>query len=394
MWIAHSAVRGSWLGATAGATALGILAVTISVLTGQPAGPPPELARVADAHLALAEAYLERDALALAEREYRTVIERPESRAYWYAMYKIGCIEHALQRYGEALETMFRVAEGTQRDPEQHGLHRAATKDFVRAYAEIGRPETAYRSFRRVDREDAFEMLELLADLYQKQGKHDRAIAAYHELMTLAPTHKNVCLWQSEIVHAALWNVAGNGEAVEQVVRLVRLSRSLATAQALPAAELKACHDRAAAISGELARAYHVESVKAESGDPSARAERLYEVYLDAFPDADDFADTKYFYAELLWSRAESNWSPRHGAERWERVATVFTSLVELPTLDARRRQEAAQAAVLAWKNAGELKRGARQRSAAWLRVVSDPRGTLGRIDLWSRSHWAEPRHH
>ena len=46
--------------------------------------------------------------------------------------------------------------------------------------------------------------LQILADLYLAQGKSDKAIYVYQELMKTAPTDKNVCLWQYNISHAML----------------------------------------------------------------------------------------------------------------------------------------------------------------------------------------------
>ena len=71
--------------------------------------------------------------------------------AYWYAMYKMGWIDLNKQRFQEALETFFQVAQATKNDKKQEVLNRASKKDFVRAYAEIGKADKAYDAFKRVD---------------------------------------------------------------------------------------------------------------------------------------------------------------------------------------------------------------------------------------------------
>src|ERR1051326_2942723 len=132
------------------------------------------------------------------------VLKFPKSSAYWYAMYKMGWIHLNLSRFQEALETFFQealetffqVAQATKNDKKQEILNRASKKDFVRAYAEVGKADKAYVTFQRVDNKYAFDMLEILADLYLSQGKSDKAIYVYQELMRQAPTNKNVCLWQ------------------------------------------------------------------------------------------------------------------------------------------------------------------------------------------------------
>ena len=99
---------------------------------------------------------------------------------------------------------------------------------------------------------------------------------------------------------------ANNADKVKEIENLVKLYGALKGKKVLPAAEAQECHDNAAAMSGELARAYHSESAKTKNPETLAYAEKLYKVYLEVFPDAEDFAQTQYFYAELIWSRAEN----------------------------------------------------------------------------------------
>ncbi|MBA3452982.1 MAG: tetratricopeptide repeat protein, partial [Deltaproteobacteria bacterium] len=164
----------------------------------------PNSKYVPEAHLAFADYYFEAGQLADAESRYKMVLKFPKSSAYWYAMYKMGWIHLNLTRFQEALETFFQVAQATKNDKKQETLNRAAKKDFVRAYSEIGKADKAYAAFQRVDNKYAFQMLEILADLYLGQGKSDKAIYVFQELMKTAPTNKNVCLWQYNISHAML----------------------------------------------------------------------------------------------------------------------------------------------------------------------------------------------
>jgi tetratricopeptide (TPR) repeat protein len=313
----------------------------------------PQSKYVPEAHLAFADYYFENNQLADAESRYKMVLKFPKSSAYWYAMYKMGWIHLNLTRFIEALDTFAQVAQATKNNPKQEILNRAAKKDFVRAYSEIGKADKAYVSFQRIDNKYAFNMLEILADLYLGQGKSDKAIYVFQELMKVAPTNKNVCLWQYNISHAML-SMAGanNADKVKEIENLVRLWGALKGKKTLPQSEAQECHDNAAAMSGELARAYHSESAKTKNPETLAYAEKLYKVYLDVFTDAPDYAQTQYFYAELIWSRAENEKNARLQTELWENAAVAFTDVVKGGKLDAKLTKEAAYAAVLGWKNA------------------------------------------
>jgi len=313
----------------------------------------PNSKYVPEAHLAFADYHFEQGQLADAEARYRQVLKFPKSSAYWYAMYKMGWIHLNLQRFQEALETFFQVAQATKNDKKQDILNRAAKKDFVRAYAEIGKADKAYAAFQRVDQKYAFDMLSILADLYLEQGKSDKAIYVYQELMRTAPTNKNVCLWQYNVAHATLsMGGATNNDKVKEIENLVKLWGALKGKKVLPQSEASECHDNAAAMSGELARAYHSESAKTKNPETLAYAEKLYKVYLEVFPDAADYAQTQYFYAELIWSRAENEKNPRMQTEMWENAAIAFTDVVKVGKVEQKLMKEAAYASVLAWKNA------------------------------------------
>lgn len=313
----------------------------------------PNSKYVPEAHLAFADYFFEIGQLDDAEARYRMVLKFPKSSAYYYAMYKMGWIDLNKQRFQDALETFFQVAQATKNDKKNEVLNRASKKDFVRAYAEIGKADKAYSAFQRVDQKYAFDMLEILADLYLSQGKSDKAIYVYQELMKQAPTNKNVCLWQYNIAHATLsMTGAGNADKVKEIENLVRLWGVLKGKKTLPSSESQECHDNAAAMSGELARAYHSESAKTKNPETLAYADKLYKVYLQVFPDAEDFAQTQYFYAELLWSRAENEKTARLQTELWENAAVAFTDVVKLGKVEPRLMKESAYAAVLGWKNA------------------------------------------
>ncbi len=313
----------------------------------------PQSKYVPEAHLAFADYFFEAGQLDDAESRYKQVLKFPKSSAYWYAMYKMGWIHLNKQRFQEALETFFAVAQATKSDPKNEVLNRASKKDFVRAYAEIGKADKAFDAFKRVDSKFAFDMLGILADLYLEQGKSDKAIYVYQTMMKTEPQNKNVCLWQYNIAHAMLsMPGSNNGDKVKEIENLVRLWGVLKPKKILPQAEAQECHDNAAAMSGELARAYHSESAKTKNPETLAYAEKLYKVYLDVFTDADDYAQTQYFYSELLWSRAENEKNPRMQTELWENAAVAFTDVVKTGKVEPKLMKEAAYAAVLGWKNA------------------------------------------
>jgi tetratricopeptide (TPR) repeat protein len=308
----------------------------------------PKSKYIPEAHYTFAEYYFEAGQLADADARYRKVLQFPQSSLYWYAMYKLGWVHMNRKESQLALETFFQIVQGAKQDL----LVKAATKDFVRAYADVGKADKALDAFRRVDKANALSMLETLADLYLDQGKSDRAIFVYRELMATAPKHAHVCAWQDSIVQATLsLKDAKTADKVEEVERLVKLAKAVK----LPAAELQECRENAAATVDELARAYHSEAAKTRNVDTYGHAERLYHAYLDAFPGAKDQPQIAYFYAELLWARADGETEARKKTELFQKTGDAFTAVVTAGKVDAATLDIAAYGAVLAWKNANDV---------------------------------------
>ncbi|MBA3499249.1 MAG: tetratricopeptide repeat protein, partial [Deltaproteobacteria bacterium] len=331
----------------------------------------PSSRYVPEAHFAFADYYFEAGQLPDAEARYRKVLEFPRSSVFWHATYKLGWIQLNQQRPQDALETFFKVAQATKGAEEHETLNRAARKDFVRAYAEVGKADKAHVAFQKLDQKRAFDMLEVLADLYLEQGKSEKAIFTYQELMRLAPSHKHVCLWQYDVAHATLSMPRGNGDTavtksiVKEVENLTRLYGALKGKKVLPQALAQECRDNAAAMSGELARAYHSEFAKTKNVETLAHADKLYRVNLEVFPDAPDFAQTHYYWAELLWARAETEPNPRLQTMYWEEAANAFADVVKRGKLDRKLLKEAAYATVLGWKNALDVDPNLRKQAVA-----------------------------
>ena len=320
----------------------------------------PDSPYIPDAKVAFGDYYFEmagsepekfRDHLENAAAEYKAVLQFPKSNVYTYALYKMGWVYYNLGKHTEAFEVFFKVAELTKNDKKKEALNRASKKDLVRAYAEMGKAEMAFKTFQRVDKKYAFDMLQILGDIYLEQGKAEKSVYTFRELMKIDGKHKNVCLWQYNIAHAMM-SAGSNKQKVAEIENLVKLYGALKDKKILPAAEAEECHDNAAAMSGDMARAYHNESIKTLNAETLAYADKLYHVYLEVFPNAADYGETQYYYSELLWSRAENEKNARLQTELWENAAIEFTNVVKTGKVDAKLMKESAYAAVLAWKNA------------------------------------------
>ena len=313
----------------------------------------PQSKYVPEAYLAFADYYFGANELANAEAFYQKVLQFPKSSVYDYSNYMLGWVYLNLARHEDAGKQFLQVIRDTTGEKKQETLNKASKKDFVRAYADFGQVQKAWPTFQKIDADYATTMYTILADLYLEQGKNDKAIFAFRQLMKEEPKDKNVCLWQYNIAHAMLSTPgANNADKVAEIERLTKLYGVLRDNKALPQAEAGECHDNAAAMSGEMARAWHNESIKTKNPETLAFADKLYNVYLSVFTDAQDYGETQYYYSELLWSRADNEPNARLKTELWENAAVSFTNVVKNGKVDQKLQKESAYAAVLGWKNA------------------------------------------
>ena len=313
----------------------------------------PQSQFVPEAYLAFADYYFGAQELENAEAFYKKVLLFPKSKVYSYSNYMLGWVYLNMREHEDAGKQFLQVIRDTTGNKKEASLNKASKKDFVRAFSEFGQVQKAWATFQKIDPDFAETMYEILADLYIEQGKTDRAVYAYRQLIKEEPKNKNVCLWQYNIAQAMLSTAgATNANKVDEIVLLAKLYDALKDKKVLPPAEASECHDNAAAMSGEMARAYHSESMRTKNAETLAYADKLYNVYLSVFPDAEDFGETQYYYAELLWSRADSETNPRVQTELWENAAVAFTNVVKAGKVDEKLKKESAYAAVLGWKNA------------------------------------------
>lgn len=311
----------------------------------------PNSKYIPDAYLAFADYYFAQNSLANAEQFYDKVLQFPDSRVYNFALYKKGWVYLNLARQQDALETFFQVANRTRGNEKEAILNRAAKKDFVRAYADVGAADRALKAFQRVDKDYAFDMLQILGDIYLEQGKADKAIFTFRELIGLAPKHERVCEWQYNVVHAMLTE-GTRAQKVREIENLVKLYVSYKEKKILPETNLEECGDNALAVNSEMAKLWHNEAMKTLDFETLADVDHLYQLYLANFPESPEHAEMQYYYAELAWSRAENEKEQAKATKLWEQAAVAFTDVVKTGKLKGTMLKEAAYASVLGWKNA------------------------------------------
>lgn len=303
----------------------------------------PQSKYVPDALLAFAEHFFNNNNLANAERYYDRVLAYPQARVHAYAQYKQGWVYLNLGRSADALDAFFKVNRSA--GVKKEALARAARNDFVRAYADVGKPQAAYQAFKRLDANDAMRLLDRLARLYADQGKYGDSMSVYRSLIKRAPTDPLVCDWQLGVADAALY-IGRRSQMVAELTGAAAIASKLGET---------ACHEEVRTRIGQLARVLHREGISAHGDAPLGHADTLYGTYETHFPSAPDLSETRYYHAELLWTRASRTSSTKAAHGLWLRAAALFDEVESDTAATRAHRDEARDAAGKARANAAAL---------------------------------------
>lgn len=335
----------------------------------------PQSRFVPYAWLSFAEYYFGEGDMTAARQFYQKVVETPpeSNPVYGYALYKQAWVFYNLEDFRGALQQFVSVLEFAQQNPDARdvtNLARQSRRELVLPYSRVGRPNQALQFFQRyaTNQEQAYEMLESLAELYFDTGQWPETIQIYHTLMSEQPRSDKLCLWQSRVTNAIV-SSRPKAEQVTEVQRLVDMERAFRE-QGHPQAAVGECRQHTAQVLFELSVAWHREAIGSEA-QPGTNdrttmnlATQLYRIAIDNFPDMEqlEFENIRredwptlyrvsYFYAELLWRM-----------ENWGECGPAFDRVVELDPA-GEYTSDAAYAAVLCYNSLYQQQYAATERN-------------------------------
>jgi tetratricopeptide (TPR) repeat protein len=293
---------------------------------------------IPDVYLVFADYYFEQGQMADAGQFYDKVLQFPKAKVYGYAMYKRGWVAGNLGDWRRALELFYETARAAGTEPL---VAAGARSGLVRAYAEMGKPDMAHKTFQRVSAGDADGMLEELVDVYEQAGKLVPAIHGYRELIRLRPADAKVCDWQLGVVRSARIGLSAT-EWANEAGRLADVADHVKT---------PACSEVARAVLVALGRGWHAEAQKTLNRETFPLAERMYARYLMSFAAGPEATAVRHHRAELLWEVAQMDRTVIGGRGKWPQVAAAYDEVAADPGATPELRAAAGEAARLAREN-------------------------------------------
>lgn len=271
--------------------------------------------------------FVRRD-FAQAETAYLAVLEQGrESRFHQQALYKLGWsrfkqnhYRQALDAYTQLLDETISQVDGAELPETLSRIERERVEDALRAvslsFSYLG-SMASIRDYYASQGARAYEPLVYakLAALYLSQERFSDAAEIYRLFASVHPQHREAPLFQSRVID--VYNMAGFSQRVLQ-------EKQAYIERYEPAAEYWKTHDpsRTPYIMHQVRRhlrdvARHYHAVAQEADKPGAYAEagRWYQLYLRAYPQAEQAPHMNFLYAELL-TRAGQHDIAAHQYER------------------------------------------------------------------------------
>ena len=276
--------------------------------------------------LAFGDYYFDKDDMQSALKAYKRVRKYPKSSVHGYARYKEAWCHFNLEGKEKALDTFLETMAIAKKNPKvstSSGLVRQTRKDIVLTYSFFGAPDKAVRFFKKISTEKVewLEMSERLAILYADKGNPTDSTRLFRELIRLNKDSIKTIDYQREIVRNTTTVNSYSKEAVEELVRLMKLVQ-LADAGKFSDMD-KAEWPKQKARVEEMIRAwsttYHREAQKTKNPDLYAMAYFLYKFYLQTFSNAEKEYQMTFFYGELLYK-----------LQKWEEAAAAYERVVEI----------------------------------------------------------------
>ena len=271
----------------------------------------PRSAWAPASHVFLGEHLFDAAKLDEALREYRAAAEVPTDEVYPYALYKAAWCRFNQNAFPDAMKLFKRVVEVSEKSGWVNTvqLAREARRDYVLAYARIGKPEAAKEEFaRKFGAEPGLKMLEQYGKLLFETGRDPEAQLVHRQLLAVHGDAPAAVLDQTRLL--VLAQRGGRRRELlseaRQLVEAFQRVRARNGPNAVAAATDEK-YDEASRLAEEtlrnLAVQIHNEARKTHLDETWAAARALYANDLALFPEAADAGDLRFFYGELLYAR-------------------------------------------------------------------------------------------
>jgi tetratricopeptide (TPR) repeat protein len=271
----------------------------------------PKSEYVPDAHLALAEWHFSKLAWTKAQQSYQKVLNYKGTRAYPYAVYKLGWTyfnltggkdQQNLVKSLAAFKLVVKLADSDGADKTVKGLRKEALKDMVLVFAEIGDVTAAQRYFESLGEQELyFTLLERLAWQNTEAGKYAESATIYQRLVREAPLSPRLPAYHGSL--ASLYEKQQQrGQLIKTLQGATQLLADDSEWMRKNGKDPQALKSRNELLGRETltwAQRFHqdAQKLKREQGYDEAMA--CYDIYVERYGETKDAYAARFYRAEI-----------------------------------------------------------------------------------------------
>lgn len=279
----------------------------------------PQSPLVPDAHLAVGEIEFNRNQFAKALDQFNAIRKYPNSRVFPYGLYKAAWTHYNLREASKGLKkleevvTYGKTVAQTQVDSSRLDLRKEALNDMTLFFEEVYPAKVAYDYFReQAGDEEVGPILLRMATLYERHSRFADQRVVLDQFVTKLPTSPLLPEVHTDLVeaHDQLRQKDQSVARLEQFSLLCQSNGAWVKAQAKPGVDVKkvaqdcltTLNDTALKVAKKWLRGWKKLPNDTSYADAS---EKAFEIYLRTPADTEDALQSRYSYAELLFSRGK-----------------------------------------------------------------------------------------
>jgi TolA-binding protein len=291
----------------------------------------PQSRFVPDSHMALAEAAFAEQDFQGALARFDEVLRYRDSDFYGMALFKSAWCLWRMNQGTEAARRFRQVLDLGRGRGETTAAQRARLRELqnealeylIQVFTEDERNTAAdvFTFLEEIGGERyADRVLVRLAARFYEQDRWERGVQAYRLLLERLPADERAPLWFLAVARglASLGETTASIEALDDLAERYLAGGDWARQQSDPALVVETAEliERAVRV---RAMRYHDLAQRENRRPLFEQAARLYEIYLDHFPDSEQSYDLRFYRAEILF----------HRLERWDDAGQAYLAAAQ-----------------------------------------------------------------
>ncbi len=165
----------------------------------------PTHEHAADTYRILADLSFDENKFTDAEKDYKKILEFPESPLVGYALYKLGWCAYNLKNFGRALLALEKAYVWTEESNQNQliGLKKESRHYLISIYAEVGDANKATEYFKRFSSVGGVDWLVELTKEYENNGQFEKAQNIYRNLIIMDANSSDNMTYMAGIIQSA-----------------------------------------------------------------------------------------------------------------------------------------------------------------------------------------------